>query len=348
MLLDGLHIPLTTPFYPDGRIYLRKLEHNAERYSRTPASGLTILGRTGERSLLSDDETRQILSTAIAASATQKVMMANVSRDGVSNTLDLAEFAASQGYDAVFLQLPGVLAGGAANLKLQRIYFQAIADRSSLPIVLEDHASLPIDLLAELSANPTFLGIALYPDRLERLQQVKAATAQAAREVVVTSIFAAVTRRMSAPPEAPAAGNYISAGSLIGGATALATAPPAPAIKTRSKKVGFQILNARTSALLQALEAGAAGSILPFAASAPQAVHEVFAAWKDGDPKLAAEKQTRLLAAAAEIEEKLGVAALKAACDLNGYFGGKPRLPLLPLSGEERSVVEGLLAGMRN
>jgi len=348
MLLDGLHIPLTTPFYPDGRVYLRKLEHNAERYSRTPASGLTILTRTGERSLLSDDETRQVLTTAIQASAPHKVMMANVSRDGVSTTLDLAEFAARLGYDVLLLQLPGVLAGGAADPKSQETYFQSIADRSSLPLVLEDHGSLPIDLIAELSQNPVFLGATLYTDGLERLQQIQAATAQVTREVVVTSIFAPVTRRMSAPAEAPAAGNYISAGSLLVGATALATAPPAPAIKTRLKKVGFQILHARTSALLQALETGAAGSILPFAACAPQAVSEVFAAWKDGDPKLAAEKQTRLLAAAAEIEERWGVAALKSACDLNGYYGGQPRLPLLPLSGEQRSMVEDLMAGMRN
>lgn len=348
MLLDGLHIPLTTPFYPDGRIYLRKLEHNADRYSRTPASGLTILARTGEPSLLSDEETRQVLSTAIQASAPGKVMIANISRDGVSTTLDLADFAARLGYDALLLQLPGVLAAGVANIKSHGTYFQAIADRSPLPIILEDHGSLLLELIAELSANPAFLGLTIRSEGRERLQQVKAATAQATREVVVTNIFAAVTNRMKSPLDAPTAGNYIAAGSLTGGATALATAPPVPALKTRIKKVGFQILEGRTSSLLGALEAGAAGAILPFATCAPQAVYEVFAALKDGGPKLAAEKQTRLLAAAAEIEERLGVAALKTACDLNGYYGGKPRLPLLPLSGEQRITVEALMTGMRN
>ena len=46
MLFDGLHIPLTTPFYPDGRVYLRKLEHNVDRYSRTPCFPMTSLGRS--------------------------------------------------------------------------------------------------------------------------------------------------------------------------------------------------------------------------------------------------------------------------------------------------------------
>src|ERR1700747_173910 len=47
MLLTGIFPALTTPFYPDGRLYLKKLEHNVDRYSRTPIAGMTILGSTG-------------------------------------------------------------------------------------------------------------------------------------------------------------------------------------------------------------------------------------------------------------------------------------------------------------
>jgi 4-hydroxy-2-oxoglutarate aldolase len=34
--------------------------------------------------------------------------------------------------------------------------------------------------------------------------------------------------------------------------------------------------------------------------------------------------------------------------DFNGYFGGSPRSPFLPLTGEVRSEVERLLADIRN
>ncbi len=44
MLLEGLHIPLTTPFYSDGSVALPKLAANVARYSKTPASGLIVLG----------------------------------------------------------------------------------------------------------------------------------------------------------------------------------------------------------------------------------------------------------------------------------------------------------------
>jgi 4-hydroxy-2-oxoglutarate aldolase len=48
------------------------------------------------------------------------------------------------------------------------------------------------------------------------------------------------------------------------------------------------------------------------------------------------------------VEEELGVAGIKFGCDLNGYFGGTPRLPLLPLTGEERAETEALMQGLRN
>ena len=348
MLLDGLHIPVTTPFYSDGRIYLRKLEHNIERYSRTPAAGLTVLSHTGERTQLSDADAKEVLATAVAASAPEKVMIANISRGSVIGTLELAEFAAAARYDAIALQAPRDL-GGDPDSKSLLTYFGAVADRSPLPVLIEDtHDLLSVEVIAELAGNPSCLGLLAHGSSRLHLRRVQAATAQTSREVTVTNIFAAVTGRMNVPQKSADAGNYISADSLSGTVTALATAPPTPALKTRTKKVGFQILVSRTASLLDALEAGAAGAVLPFATCAPQAVYEVLAAWKDGDPKLAREKQGRLLAAAAEIEERLGVAALKAACDLNGYYGGKPRLPGLPLTGDERHLVETLMAGVRN
>jgi len=44
MLLSGIFPPVTTPFYPDGNVYFKKLEHNVERYSRTPVAGIVVLG----------------------------------------------------------------------------------------------------------------------------------------------------------------------------------------------------------------------------------------------------------------------------------------------------------------
>src|SRR6202030_3722985 len=67
MLLSGIFPPITTSFYPDGEVYYKKIETNVERYSRTPVSGIVVLGSTGEAILLSDQERRDVLKTALAA-----------------------------------------------------------------------------------------------------------------------------------------------------------------------------------------------------------------------------------------------------------------------------------------
>jgi 4-hydroxy-2-oxoglutarate aldolase len=165
--------------------------------------------------------------------------------------------------------------------------------------------------------------------------------------VAVTAVFAAVTGRMTARNEGAPTG-LIGANTLTGGGTALATAPTKTVAKTRTKAVGFQLLAGSTAGMLEALRGGAMGAMPAFSASAPQACYEVLAAWKDGDAGLAQEKQVRLQSLAKRVEEELGVAGIKFGCDLNGYFGGRPRLPLLPLTGEERAEIEALMQGLRN
>jgi len=348
MLLEGLYLPLTTPFYPDGSLNLRKLEHNADRYSRTPAAGFAVLSEVGEPTMLSDEETRQALRSAIDATADEKVMLAGVSRDSVMGTLSLVEFAADAGYDAVLVRQPSFLRDGKRPKELLT-YFRAVADRSGVPVVLySPDGLLPVEAVVELADHPQIIGLVDGGHGSERIAAVKAGTAAVKREVTVTPVFAAATGRMLAQKEAAGAGTFIAADSLTDGGAALAVAPPKPAIKTRTKVVGFQVLTCNTAGMLEGLEAGAVGAMPGFGACAPQGCYEVLAAWKDGDTGLALEKQARLQAAVERVEGALGVPGIRFGCDLNGYFGGRPRLPLLPPSGEERAEIEALMRGIRH
>jgi 4-hydroxy-2-oxoglutarate aldolase len=353
MLLEGLQLPLTTPFYSDGRLNLLKLEHNVARYSKTPVAGLVALSDCGEPTLLSDDETRQTLRSVADAAAVEKVLIAGVSRDSVVGTLDLAESAAKLGYDAVLVKRPSLFQTSAAGEhgKAMLTYFQAIADRSALPVVLYSPAlgqgGLPVEIAIELAGHLQIIGLVDGADHRERMEILRVGSARVKRDVRVTAVFAAVTGRMHARSDG-AAGGLIAANTLTGGGAAVAVAPARIAVKTRVKTVGFQILAGGTAAMLEGLRAGAVGAMPAFAASAPQACYEVLAAWKDGDEGLALEKQVRLQSVAERVEEQLGVAGIKFGCDLNGYFGGSSRLPLLPLSGEQRAEIEVLMQGLRN
>jgi dihydrodipicolinate synthase/N-acetylneuraminate lyase len=100
--------------------------------------------------------------------------------------------------------------------------------------------------------------------------------------------------------------------------------------------------------LLASLECGAVGAVLAFADCAPTACYEIYAAWKEGDMALAREKQERIVPAVRRVLGDFGVPGVKYAMDLNGYYGGPPRLPLLPLIAEQKKEVERLMADIRN
>jgi len=108
------------------------------------------------------------------------------------------------------------------------------------------------------------------------------------------------------------------------------------------------VLTGSAGTLLESLEVGASGAILGFAACAPQACQEVYFAWKDHDLKLAKEKQERIAAVSQRIVGQLGIAGVKHACDFNGYYGGRVRAPLLPVTGAEKAEIESLLSEIRN
>lgn len=347
MLLEGLHLPLTTPFYPDGRLNLRKIEHNVDRYSRTPVAGLAVLAENGDAAMLSDAETREALAAAMSVAGETKVMIAGVSRGSVVGTLELAEFAASVGYDAVLVKRPAFLRE--EQIRETLTFFQAIADRSSLPVILYSvpSASLSVHAVAELATHSGIIGLADQDASATRVASILSATSKIRREATVTTVFSAVTGRMLAVKEQAGASTFVSAESL-GGGVAVATAPPKPAIKTRTKAVGFQLICASSAGMLAGLRAGAVGAMPDFAAAAPQGCYEVYAAWKDDDQPLADEKQARIAPAIAKVESELGVPGIRFGCDLNGYFGGRPRLPLLPPTEEQRREIEAVMAGIRN
>ncbi len=358
MLLEGMFAPVTTPFYPDGRLYLRKLEHNVDRYSRTPLAGIVVLGSTGEAVMLSDDETREVLSVAAASAAPHKVLLAGVARESVSGTLALAEHAALHNYDAVLVRTPHFYrpqlhrSSGAQREMLT--YYRAVADRSPLPVVLYSIPTftgydLPVEVIAELAQHPNIIGLKESSGNVERLAAIVAGTQGSKRTVTVTPVFAAVTSRMlAANGESAGAATFVRADALGSGGAAVATAPPKPAMKTRDRAVGFQVLSGSAGTMLASLNAGAVGAVLAFSDCAPQACYEIFAAWKDSNQQLAAEKQTRIIAAAQRIAGQLGVPGIKYACDLNGYYGGRSRLPLLPLSASEQAEVVALMSDMHN
>jgi len=359
MFLHGIYPPITTPFYPDGSIYHRKLEQNVEHYSRTPTAGIVVLGSTGEAILLSGDEQREVLKTAITAASPDKVMIAGTGIESALETLRLTDYAASLGYDVAMVRTPHYYKSQMANPANMLAFYRFVCDRSPLPVIIYNFPpatgyDIPAELVIELAEHPNLIGIKESSGSIEKVQKMVEGTRHIQRKATVTETFSAVTGRMLKAAETPASSEGGALVSIGGPATDAAPKPSSAAVKvvgslkTRQKEVGFQVLVGAAQKLAPSLDAGAVGAILAFADCAPTACYEIYAAWKEGDAKLAQEKQERIAKAAVRIVGELSIPGMKYAMDFNGLYGGPPRLPLLPLNGDQKAEVEKLLENIRN
>jgi dihydrodipicolinate synthase/N-acetylneuraminate lyase len=353
MLLIGIFPALTTPFYPDGRLYLKKLEHNVDRYSRTPIAGMAILGSTGEVVMLSEEEQREVLRVAVEVAAPEKVLLAGVGHESAIKTVEAAEHAAKLNYDVALVRTPHYYR---PQMKPENLlaYYRFVGDRSPIPVLMYSVPpftayDLPADVIQELAEHPNIIGIKESSGVIEKIADVVAHTRQIKRKTNATEVFNAVTGRMLLGVLKNTE-ELVSVAALVGsGSRTSVSEPPKLGVRVmRQKEVGFQLLAGSAQKLLLSLEAGAAGAVLAFAAAAPTTCFEVYTAWKDGDKELAQLKQQRIVEPATRVASQLGIPALKYALDLNGYYGGPPRLPLLPLTGDQRVEVEKLMGDVRN
>jgi 4-hydroxy-2-oxoglutarate aldolase len=361
MLLSGIFPPISTPFYPDGEVYYKKIESNVERYSRTPVAGIVVQGSTGEAILLSDQERRDVLKTAIAAAAPNKVMIAGTGIESARETLRLTEHAAELRYDAAMVRTPHYYKKQMAPANLLAFY-RTVADRSALPIIIYNFPQatgydIPAELVIELAGHPNIIAIKESSGDLDKVKAMVEGTRQVKRQTTVTETFEAVTPRMlkaAAAESEKQSRELVSVASLTGSAEVTAPNPSSSAVtvigklKTRQKEVGFQVMVGAAHQLEPSLGLGAVGAILAFACPAPMACYEIYAALKDGDTALAREKQERVRLAAQRVVGELGVPGVKYSMDLNGYFGGPSRLPFLPLSGNQKAEIEKLMDGIKS
>lgn len=350
MLLQGIFPAVTTPFHPDGALYHKKIEHNIDRYSRTPIAGMVVLGSTGEAVMLSDDERREVLRISAEVAAPEKVLIAGTGAESLIETLRLTEYAAKLKYDAALVRTPHFYRPQMTPQAMLAFY-RAVADRSPLPVLLYTVPpftayDLPLDVITELAEHANIIGIKESSGNVEKVAAMVKATRHIKRTATVTEVQQAVTERMLKVPTGGNGGELVSLGKLTGSGPALATAPPK--IKTRNKEVGFQVLVGAAHTLLDSLQVGATGAVLAFAAPAPTICFEIYAAFRDNDLELARAKQEKLVAATKRVVSEMGIPAIKYAMDLNGYYGGPPRLPLLPLTAAQKTEVESKMQSFRN
>lgn len=116
----------------------------------------------------------------------------------------------------------------------------------------------------------------------------------------------------------------------------------------KAVKPGFQVLSGSGVSFCEAINLGATGAILAIANPLPYACVTIWEALRMRQQDAARDWQERILPAARLVAEKYGIPGLKHAMDLNGYYGGPPRLPLIPPSKEVQHEIEAAFDGLRS
>jgi 4-hydroxy-2-oxoglutarate aldolase len=90
---------------------------------------------------------------------------------------------------------------------------------------------------------------------------------------------------------------------------------------------------------------GAVGGVLSLADVFPEPCCDLYELGVAGKLKEGRDLQLQILKLNQMVSGKFGVAGVKAAMDLVGFYGGPPRAPLLPLTTEEKKKLrEDLIA----
>lgn len=106
---------------------------------------------------------------------------------------------------------------------------------------------------------------------------------------------------------------------------------------------GFQVLSGSANFFYPSLAIGITGGVLALANIAPDESVAMFDLFNAGEVEKGKELHLRMLPVNLAVTSRFGISGLKAAMDMLGFYGGAPRLPLLPLSDERRQELKSIL-----
>ncbi len=166
MNINGILVPIVTPFDSNGDVDAQKLTTLVEAFIDKGVSGIVACGTTGEYYTFSAKE-RELVLTTIADAAKDKgagnkvTLIAGINSLSTDHSIELAAQAKALGYDGLMLSatpysLPeqeGIIA-----------HFEKVADASELPIIMYNFparvgVAIEFDTVAHLAKHPNIVGV---------------------------------------------------------------------------------------------------------------------------------------------------------------------------------------------
>jgi 4-hydroxy-2-oxoglutarate aldolase len=156
MTLQGLLLPITTPFNAAQEIDVNALTRNIASWNGSGVSGYVVLGSTGERVNLDEREFLHVIEIARDAVPGTLAFIVGAGQQSTRGTIAEIERAAQTGAEAVLVITPHYYRAAITQEALIRHYI-AVADASTIPIILY--------------SMPDLTGITIEPETAARLSQ---------------------------------------------------------------------------------------------------------------------------------------------------------------------------------
>jgi 4-hydroxy-2-oxoglutarate aldolase len=171
--LNGVHLPVTTPFAATGGVASGSFGDNLDAYLAHPISGLVIAGSTGEAPLLSDDEL-MILVEQAAGRVGDRALIVGTGAESTRRVIANTRAAAERGATAVLVRAPYYYAPAMTHAALTD-FWTAVADASPVPVILYHIPKfVPVDvtpdLVSRLVEHPNIVGIKDSTGTMESLE----------------------------------------------------------------------------------------------------------------------------------------------------------------------------------
>ncbi len=154
--LNGLLLPITTPFTRDESIDADGLVSNIEKWNEAGITGYVVLGSTGERINLDEREYLQVIEVARRATSDEITFIVGAGQQSTRGTISEIERAAKAGAEAVLVITPHYYRSAITQQALIE-HYTAVADASSIPIILY--------------SMPDLTGIKIEPETAARLSE---------------------------------------------------------------------------------------------------------------------------------------------------------------------------------
>ena len=173
--LEGICLPLTTCFDANEDLDLVGLSANIRRYNHSGILGYVVLGSTGERVNLNEEEYLRVVETARAQTPSSMTFIVGAGQQSTRGTINEIRASANAGADAILVLTPYFYRSAITQDKLIT-YYDRVADSSSIPVLLYSMPALTgikiqPETIAHLAQHPNIIGVKDSSNDIEGFRQ---------------------------------------------------------------------------------------------------------------------------------------------------------------------------------